>query len=404
MRVLLVNSLFYPDEPGGAERVVRVLATALTRRGIETLVVALSRSGRVEHDVVGDVQVTRVPLANIYNPFADGRSHPGWKRLVWHGLDDWNPVMRRRLGKIIKAFRPDIVDLHNLAGFSSSAIAAAKACGVPVVQTVHDYYFACPKATMFRAETNCRAQCLECRVLTRQRRRASRTVDAVAGVSRAVLRTLEQTGVFRGVSVRKAIGNPCEQPADDAGRGPPGEGIRLGFLGRLDVTKGVETIIEAMRLMPDLPVTLVVAGRGDVSYETALKQRAAGLPVRFAGHVKPDVLLNQIDVLVVPSKWREPFGLVIFEAFARGIPVIGARIGGIPDCVGDGGTGWLVQPDNSAVLAARVRDLVETGFDRDAMAAACRRRAAEFSVDAIVDEKLRLFQETISGHAGWSAN
>ena len=90
-----------------------------------------------------------------------------------------------------------------------------------------------------------------------------------------------------------------------------------------------------------------------------------GLPVTFAGACDRDRIADayaQIDVLVVPSLWLENSPLVIHEAQMAGVPVVGARIGGIPDLVEDGRGGLLYDPSSPPELTAALRRLID---DRD---------------------------------------
>lgn len=400
MKVLLVNSLYAPDEAGGAERAVRIIAEALLQRGLDVTVACLSPRGRLARDAVGGVTVVRLPLANIYHPFERSAPRPAWQRALWHFIDDWNPVMARRLGRVMDEVRPDVVNLHNLAGFSSAAISAAHRRGTPVVQTLHDYYFACPRTAMFRHGAICATPCGGCRALTWRRRRASRRVELAAGVSAAMLEPLIAAGAFPHAQRRVVVPNP-NAPADAAGaapgcRQPPGARLRLGFLGRLDVTKGLETLIAAMRQLRDLPVSLAIAGTGPADYESQLRAAAAGLPIRFLGHVAPAALFRQIDLLVTPSAWREPFGRVVQEAFAAGVPVLGAASGAIPEVIGTTGAGLCFPPQDPAALAAQVRRLVLDGFDGARWSEACRIRSAAFDTAAVVDQQLRVFHAALA--------
>lgn len=397
MRVLLVNSLYAPDETGGAERAVRVLAEELLRRGFGVTVACLSLQGRFVRDMVDGVPVMRLPLANLYLPFGRDAQPWAWQRAVWHLLDDWNPVMAHRLGRVMDDVRPDVVNLHNLAGFSAAAIGAAHGRALPVVQTLHDYYFVCPRTAMFRAGRVCATPCRSCRALTRRRRRASRLVELAAGVSAAMLRPLVAGGAFRDAAQRTVVPNP-NPPAGAvvAGRRhAPGEALRLGFLGRLDVTKGLETLFDAMRRLGDLPVSAAIAGTGPAPYQRELEEAAAGLPVRFLGHVAPDTLFQQIDLLLVPSAWREPFGRVVQEAFATGIPVVGTDSGAIPEVIGTSGAGLCFPAQDSGALASLLRRLVEKGFDGAAWSAACRVRSAAFDTNAVVDQQVQAYRRAI---------
>ena len=151
--------------------------------------------------------------------------------------------------------------------------------------------------------------------------------------------------------------------------GPNGNGrtpgpLRIGFVGTLVWHKGVDVLVEALNGLPPAVYELKIFGNLDVfpDYTAAVRARAAGLPVRFMGafdrHRIADVY-GQIDVLVVPSLWLENSPLVIHEAFMAGVPVVGARIGGIPDLVDDGRTGLLYDPRSPDELRAALRGLIE---------------------------------------------
>jgi glycosyltransferase involved in cell wall biosynthesis len=95
--------------------------------------------------------------------------------------------------------------------------------------------------------------------------------------------------------------------------------------------------------------------------------------------------LREADVLVQPSLWGEPFPLLVLEAMASGVPVVGSRIGGLPEAVEDGISGILVEPDNPAQLARALLCLLEDATPRSAMGRAARVRAEQsFSWDQTV--------------------
>ena len=111
--------------------------------------------------------------------------------------------------------------------------------------------------------------------------------------------------------------------------------LRLGFVGTLVWHKGVHVLIEALRGLPADRVELKVFGSLDVfpAYVKTLREQARDLPVQFMGAFDQEraaEIYGQIDVLVVPSLWPENSPLVIHEAFMAGVPVVGARQGGIP--------------------------------------------------------------------------
>ena len=304
--------------------------------------------------------------------------------------------MARRLATVLDAEKPDVVSLHNLSGFSASVIGLLAERKVPVVATLHDYYFACVNTAMFRRGENCAGRCLHCRVLTAMRKRASRLVTSVVGITHAVLEQVRAVGAFKGVP---AFINPNTNPQRVASTfrpdHRPGQPLRIGFLGRLSETKGIETIIEAMGLLRDIPVSALIAGRGSDTYDASLRGSARGLRVEFAGHIAPGVFFPKIDVLVVPSKWREPLGRVLFEAWSYGVPVIGADSGGIPETIRQTNAGIIFPPGNAAELAMIVRGLVEQGFEAARWQRACTEATNQFNFDHHVDKLVGIYQDAV---------
>src|SRR5262249_38354253 len=145
--------------------------------------------------------------------------------------------------------------------------------------------------------------------------------------------------------------NACEQlDRAAAENGAESDRIRFGFLGQLRPVKGIEELVDAFLSLPSGSAELLIAGKGDAAYERLLKAKTAERDdVRWLGFVDPQQLLNEIDVLVVPSLWQEPLGLVILEAFAHGRPVIGSQRGGIPELI-TRETGWLYDPCERGAL------------------------------------------------------
>ncbi|OLE02362.1 MAG: hypothetical protein AUI36_43450 [Cyanobacteria bacterium 13_1_40CM_2_61_4] len=129
-----------------------------------------------------------------------------------------------------------------------------------------------------------------------------------------------------------------------------GSSLNIAFLGRLDPTKGVHILIQALRSLLSDPFRLVIYGvvHGEPGqrYERELRRLAAGderiefhSPIRTAEVVST---LRDFDLVAVPSQWLETGPLVVLEAFSAGVPVIGSRLGSIAETVRDGVDGILV--------------------------------------------------------------
>ena len=144
----------------------------------------------------------------------------------------------------------------------------------------------------------------------------------------------------------------------------PSGPLRIGFAGTLVWHKGAHVLLDAVRRLPPHAYEVKLFGDLNVApaYIAELRAHSAGLPVQFMGAFDRDRVAGvyaEIDVLVVPSLWFENSPLVIHEAFMARVPVVGARIGGIPELVRDNENGLLYEPTSAEDLAAILRTLID---------------------------------------------
>ncbi|HEY4366347.1 MAG TPA: glycosyltransferase family 4 protein [Steroidobacteraceae bacterium] len=399
MKVVFICTLYAPNEIGGAERAMRIVAEALVARGHQAVVISLDPEGKRSQARINGVVVHYVPLANIYWPHASAARRPAWKRAIWHLLDAYNPMMGARVRQILAAERPDVVETNNLQGLSVSAWRAAQQLGIPVVQVVHDYYLGCPNSTMTRRGHNCASQCTGCRVYALPRRRLSVIPRVVSSVSRRTLERLESCGMFADVPTKIVAPTAFDvrhaQPLRPDK--PPGTALTIGFMGRLEQIKGIEVLLSAMRDVPRSSITLLVAGAGDPAYVADVVARFEQTNIHFLGFVAPEAFFRRIDALVVPSIWEEPLGRVIFEGFSYGVPAIVSRRGGMPEIVEDGVTGFIVEPGKPTVLADLLNDLVRRGLPAERFGKACYAKSAQFGIDGVFATHMANWQKAIAG-------
>jgi glycosyltransferase involved in cell wall biosynthesis len=155
------------------------------------------------------------------------------------------------------------------------------------------------------------------------------------------------------------------RPASNwATAGPRDDGpLRVGFVGTLVWHKGAHVLLEAVQGLRGA-FDVVIHGDTNVfpEYVATLRKSAVGAPITFAGGFDRDRIedvYRTFDVLVVSSLWPENSPLVIHEAFMRGVPVVGARVGGIPELVQDGINGLLYEPFSAASLRSSLQRLVD---------------------------------------------
>lgn len=359
-RILHLSSLYPPHIVGGAERSVSMLAEAQAAAGWDVAAACLT-PGDATEEMRNGVQVYRMPHGNDFW-LEDWASH-GQRAREWAKFKQQaHFAIERRFGAVLDAFRPDLINTHSLVDISTRVWHAAKARGVPIVHTLRDFDLLCAASTMYRETGPCTHRHLKCRVLTFTKQFDQRLVAAVTAVGEEVLARHLHYGFFGHVPAarRSVIWNTATVAGIETNyvktalSGP----ITFGYLGRISPEKGVDTLLEAARLLPASGWRLLIAGAA-LGPLSRYEDLARGLPVEFIGFQSPKALFDQIDLLVAPSLWTEPLGRTVIEAYQAHVPVIGARSGGIAEIIAD--DAWLVPPGDAAALAERMRRVLEQG-------------------------------------------
>jgi glycosyltransferase involved in cell wall biosynthesis len=294
---------------GGAERVVGSFADELEQAGFTVHSCGLKPRG-------GERLGPEHPISNIYWPF-DTRRRGTAHRALWHAIDTFSLASGRTVQKIVDELRPDVVITHNLRGWGFAPWVVAGELGLPLVHVVHDYSLICNSSTLWRGAV-CADVCTACRPRVAMARR--RWPDAsVVGVSSAVLSEHQRRGLQgfqNGLVIHPTAAAPDLRPAPR----PRSTGVprTVGYMGRVTEHKGVEVLLAAVG---GGDKELILAGEGDRGYVERLMAQAPG-NVQWRGWTDHRSLYDAIDVLVVPSVWLEPFGLVLVEAARAGVPAL----------------------------------------------------------------------------------
>lgn len=380
MRIVLVNTGHPAVIKGGAEAAVLDLAHRLVARGHSVALVVHHGGKAVKRSEDRGVRVHALPNRNLYYAF-DGVKRPAPLRLAWHALDGANPWMANAFGRVLDEERPEIVNTHVVVGLSQLVWREAHRRNIPIVHYLHEYGSMCPRGSAFRNERLCSTPCATCKLLTAPRKRLSGLVDTVVGVSRFTLQRHLDWGFFP--HAHQVVIPNVFQDLVFRGRKPATDGpLRLGYFGRLIPDKGAHVLLDAVRQLTRSDWTLDIAGTGDDSYIAALKAHGPA-KIRFLGWTKARDFFDAVDIMVLPSIWPDPQPRVTFEAFMHGVPVIGARAGGIPEEIDEGRTGWLFDANSAASLAAVLRDRLHDRADRDLSPNAFAERLAVLDPDHV---------------------
>lgn len=385
-------SQFYPPVIGGEERHVRSLGAALAARGHNVAVATQWYPGQLETEDDLGVAVHRIrgTMQRSARLFTDASRR--------HAPPFPDPEFTLGLSRILREFRPDVVHAHNWIVHSFAPL--KHRAGAPVVLTLHDYGMVCAKKNLMRGEEVCSGpglvKCLDCArghygalkggvtTLSNWMMNGFSPVDKVLTVSSAVA---EGNGLAaRGIPFEVV---PNFIP-DDAGLADGAvdplleqlpEQLFLLFVGDLRRQKGIHVVLDAYARLPDRP-PLVLIGRPCPDTPAELPDGARILT--NWPHASVMRAWHRAAVALAPSIWPEPCATVVLEAMACGKPVIASRMGGMPDMVLDGETGWLVKPNDPADLARALSRLLQNPDEARRMGEAGRRHVAAFEARTVV--------------------
>ncbi|HPC94070.1 MAG TPA: glycosyltransferase family 4 protein [Sedimentisphaerales bacterium] len=380
MRILYVHNDY--ASTSGEEHAAESLVNLLRQHGHE--VAWFRRSSAGLHR--SPIRKAQALLAGIYNPYA-----------------------ARAMETVLDEFRPDIVQVQNLYPLISTSIfRPIRQRHIPVVMRCPNYRLFCPngrhlvhgrvcnKCAGFGHEIwcvihNCEGDLFKSLGYAARNTWARLTRRILNGVDVFIVQSQFQRKVFaaRGISADRIEVVPGMAP--DVSDSPAiGEGV--AFVGRISPEKGVETLVEAARVVPDIPFAIA----GDDAGLAGLRETSPA-NVRWHGFLRGEQLADlyrRSRIVVVPSRWYEGFPNVIVQAMMMGRPVICSNIGGLPEIVDAGNTGLLFETDNASDLARKIRYLYERPALCRQMGAAGRAKALrEYSTQACYRRLMAAFEK-----------
>ncbi|MFN6460352.1 MAG: glycosyltransferase family 4 protein [Nostoc sp. DedVER02] len=392
MKVIQVPFCFYPDPVGGTEVYVEALSRYLQQQGVEVLIAA---PGEVNQSYLyNQLRVRRYAISNQVENLRE-----------IYGEGDRQAALE--FSRILEAEQPDLVHLHAFtSGVSLSLVQAAKQRQIPVVFTYHTPTVSCLRGTLMQWGTEiCNGKvnlktCSQCTLqglgldqtsakaigsLPPQLGRWLGNLNLQGGVWTALRMTelvsLRHTVLHTLLSevahivavcnwvkdvllvnnvpakkitvIRQGLCHNLPEKANSSHECLQAT-LNIAFFGRLDPTKGIHILIKALGGVPQLPICLDIYGisQANNAYLQELQTLAAKDPrITFKPPVPAEKVMSTLtdyDLLAVPSQWLETGPMVILEAFAAGVPVIGSNLGGIAELVEHEVNGILIEPTSIA--------------------------------------------------------
>ncbi|GAC1385649.1 MAG: hypothetical protein NVSMB33_14860 [Ktedonobacteraceae bacterium] len=392
MRILLLSNLYPPYVEGGAEILAGDIATGLERLGHEILVLTSSYGlPKLEQD------------AHIWRTLHLAPSvHFDRQRSIWQQLDQLYYYYRRyhyspnatELRRVVAITKPDVLYIWEIAGLGvNSLLKTLPDLGVPAVFHLGGYlllYARSPETD----QSNLRIRWLKKWLIG--------TVPSLTWTSLiAVSATVKQGYVRTGFDSQRieVIYNGIDQrflnlpPPQGLNKGSSKECFQLLFVGRLRIEKGIHVLLKALDLLINEhnwlegrspAIHLNIFGTGDQIYinelQNFLREKRLTQLVTFHGKISQDELIRYYDcsdIMLVPSIWQEPFGLVVVEAMARRLPVIASNVGGPTEILTHERNGLLIEPGDERALALAIKHLLENPDKRTQLGQAGRATVQE---------------------------
>jgi glycosyltransferase involved in cell wall biosynthesis len=386
MRILIAVERI--GHAGGMERYLDIVLRALAARGAAVQVLA-----REAGEVPDGVSVQRIA-------WADEHDAP----------DD---AARAETARAVAAFAPDVAVAHNVmdAGVVEALRAAPR-----LAYHVHDHRPFCPNGDRVFPRSGrictqplgpaCVAHALldGCAYGPRPStlaliRRRARLRDAIAASDTAIVtsRYVGDRAVRSGVPAQRIAEIPLPLPDDAyADSAEPDAGRTVLFAGRVVPQKGLDSLVRAVaRIAPQRRPRVRALGDGPALAGVRALAAALGVALDAPGTVTPEALRAAIDdaaLVVLPSRWAEPFGYVGIEAFARARTVVAYDVGGVRAWLDDGVNGVAVSPGDERALGDAIDALLGDGVHRTELARRARADAERFRAAPVIDALLNAYR------------
>lgn len=326
---------------------------------------------------------------------------------------------KRKLATLLDQVQPDIAHGHNIYHhLSPSILSTLKNRGIPTVLTLHDLKIACPAYAMLAPDGICE-RCKGGRLHNVLVHRCIKNSAVVSGVVMLEAMLHSMLGTYRNCVSRFVVpsrfyidklvewGMPrtmfkhVPNFADTSRLRPQyAPGKPFLYFGRISREKGIATLIQAVALAKS---SLLVAGTGPQLDEMRALAAQLSADVTFLGYQTGEALhdvVRSARAIVLPSEWYENAPMSVLEAYGMGKPVIGANIGGLPELIRDGETGFIYPSGDRQALAATLLKMSGLGDDAksdaqiEAMGRAGRQWVeTEFTAEMYRDRLLDIYRE-----------
>lgn len=394
MKILMVNKFLHPN--GGSETYIFKLGDYLKSIGHEVQYFGMEHEGRCVSN-----------NAEQYTSDMDFHGGSKLKKLTYPIKTIYSNEAKKKISIVLDDFKPDVVHINNFNYQLTPSILYAikdykKKAGknVKIVFTAHDYQLICPNHMLFNMQNEVCEKCIDgsfvnctkggC-IHSSKAKSLIGTIeatlynsnkiydcfDSIICCSEFMKSKMDTNPIFKDKTV--AIHNFIESiEAKDVEK----EDYVLYF-GRYSKEKGIETLISAGDL------NLVCAGSGD--YEDKINECSHIKNVGFKSGEELESLIRKAKCSIYPSIWYENCPFSVMESIMYGTPVVASRIGGIPELVEDGKTGFLFEAGNADEMTKAIKEIIEDDSLANQLAENCKKVSFD-TVEKYCDKLINIYE------------
>lgn len=401
MKILLINKFLYPK--GGDAITTLETGQLLIKKGHEVFYWGMKHSQNFNY-----------PYAEYFIEKIDYDQNLSFGQKFSNALKIlYSLEAKQKITKLIDQIHPDVVHLNNFSHqISPSILDVFEDYRIPMVMTMHDYKLVCPSYSMLADGKPCE-RCKNGRYYFCFLKKCTKNsflkslvntvemylhhkilhiydkIDTFIAPSKFMLNKVREMG-FK----KKIVYLPNFVDIGEFKPQYEWEEESIVYVGRLSYEKGIVTLIDAVK---EIPIKLKIIGDGPLRETLISKAEGENIEnVEFLGYKTISELKELVKksmFIVLPSEWYENNPRVVLESFALGKPVIGARIGGIPELVIDGRTGFTFEPGDRKDLKEKIMSLINSPNRIIEMGKNARKFAVEkFNPDRYYSKLMQIYQ------------
>lgn len=365
MKILMVNKFLYPN--GGSETYIFKLGEYLIQQGHEVQYFGMEHKERCVGNAI-----------NAYTSDMDFHNTFKLKKLIYSIKTIYSIEARKKIRLVLDDFKPDIVHLNNFNYQLTPSIILEikkwskdtnKRC--KIIYTAHDYQLICPNHMLYNPNKknicekcigghfiNCiKGKCIHGSLAKSvvgaveayfwNLNNVYKYIDKVICISKFMKQKLDTNPILKNRTI--VIYNFTDFERNILGK----KGNYILYFGRFANEKGIKTLIEVCRMLPN--INFVFAGSGPL--KNLLENIKNINNVGFKSGEDLKKLIQEARFTIVPSEWYEPFGLTIVESLKMGTPVVGSDVGAIPEIIENNKTGMLFKCGDVEDLKNKIKRL-----------------------------------------------